>query len=82
MWIKTWYKYYTIDFQLQAAGLGNKEAVEYILSKYPEGTKIADNDGRTPLHWAALAKDDDEIYNMIIEHGAPEGKLDNVIWQF
>lgn len=62
----------------QAAGLGHYEIADYMLDKYPEGTQIIDNDGRTALHWSILAKDKDQIYNDLVEHGAKESTLDNV----
>jgi ankyrin repeat protein len=37
-----------------------------------------DNEGKTPLHYAAALKDDDVMYNLLVEHGADESKLDNV----
>lgn len=37
-----------------------------------------DNDGKTPLHYAAAAKDDGTLYNLLVEYGADESKLDNV----
>lgn len=58
--------------------MGHAQIAEHIATRYPESTAIQDNDGRTPLHWAALPKDDDDTYNILLENGAPEGKLDNV----
>ena len=39
---------------------------------------VQDNDGKTPLHYAAVAKDAGTTYELLIENGADENKLDNV----
>lgn len=37
-----------------------------------------DNEGRTPLHYAPLVKDDDRMFDYLIVSGADESALDNV----
>lgn len=37
-----------------------------------------DNDGKTPLHYAAALKDGGAMYDLLVEYGADESKLDNV----
>lgn len=58
--------------------MGHTEIAREILAKYPSTVETQDNDGKTPLHYAAAAKDDGVLYNLLVEHGADESKLDNV----
>lgn len=62
----------------QAAGLGHGGILKYILERYPQGINDVDNDGRTPLHYAAIVKDDQHTYNTLISAGADESAVDNV----
>lgn len=62
----------------QACGLGYTEIARNILAKCPSVVEAQDNDGKTPLHYAAAAKDDGTLYNLLVEYGADESKLDNV----
>lgn len=62
----------------KAAGLGKQDIVEYLLKEYPENLNTPDNDGRTPLHFSALLKDDSKMSNFLIENGADESALDSV----
>lgn len=48
------------------------------MSEYPPSVNLTDADGRTPLHYAALLKDDGKMTNFLLEHGADESTLDNV----
>ncbi|XP_043270896.1 uncharacterized protein [Venturia canescens] len=61
----------------KAAGLGYTEIAREIIDKYPAALSLQDNDGRTPLHYAAIAKDEGATYDLLVEHGADENKLDN-----
>lgn len=49
-----------------------------IVSRYPQAALAQDNDGKTPLHYAAGLRDNGVMYNLLVEHGADESKLDNV----
>lgn len=52
--------------------------MKYIIERYPQSINDSDNDGRTPLHYAAVVKDDQHTYNTLISLGADEGAVDNV----
>lgn len=65
-------------FVQKAAGLGRHEMAEYIVQRYPASVNLLDNEGRTPLHFAALVKDDDRMYDYLIMSGTDESALDNV----
>lgn len=62
----------------KAAGLGRQEIAEYIVQRYPQSVNLIDNEGRTPLHFAAILKDDDRMYDYLIVSGTDESTLDNV----
>uniref|UniRef100_A0A6P7GY99 Eukaryotic translation initiation factor 5B-like n=1 Tax=Diabrotica virgifera virgifera TaxID=50390 RepID=A0A6P7GY99_DIAVI len=64
-------------FFLSAAGLDKQDIAEFIIQEYPESVNSVDNEGRTPLHYAALLKDDGNMMHFLIEHGADESALDN-----
>ncbi|XP_076240749.1 uncharacterized protein LOC143183169 [Calliopsis andreniformis] len=61
----------------KAAGLGFIEIAREILGRHSSVVEAQDNDGKTPLHYAAAVKDGGELYNLLTEHGADESKLDN-----
>ena len=63
---------------LQAAGLGRHDIAEYIVSEYPSCINMTDVDGRTPLHYASLLKDDGKMTTFLLDNGADESVLDNV----
>lgn len=62
----------------KAAGLGHLQVARYIADTYPPALHMQDTEGRTPLHFAAILKDGDDMYNMLIDAGAEESALDNV----
>lgn len=69
----------TITFAFfQAAGLGRQEIAEFIVDAYPQSVSATDATGKTPLHYAALLKDDGKMTNFLIQAGADESVLDNV----
>lgn len=63
---------------VQAAGLGYVEMAREILDRYPAIVTAPDNEGRTPLHYAAVCRDGGVMYDLLTEYGADEAKLDNV----
>lgn len=62
----------------QAAGLGRTEIAEYILEQTPKSLAATDNEGRTPLHYSSLLKDNGKMASFLIENGADESALDSV----
>lgn len=63
---------------LQAAGLGHGGILKYIAERYPQGINDKDNDGRTPLHYAAAVRDEQHTYETLVGFGADESVVDNV----
>ncbi|KAJ8731501.1 hypothetical protein PYW07_004665 [Mythimna separata] len=61
----------------KAAGLGHGGILKYIADRYPQGINDVDNDGRTPLHYAAAMRDDQHTYNTLVSLGADESVVDN-----
>ncbi|XP_073956845.1 uncharacterized protein isoform X6 [Choristoneura fumiferana] len=61
----------------KAAGLGHVSIMKYIADRYPQGINDVDNDGRTPLHYAATVRDDQHTYNTLVGLGADEAVVDN-----
>ncbi|EDW09097.2 uncharacterized protein Dmoj_GI20328, isoform A [Drosophila mojavensis] len=49
---------------------GHSDIVRYLASRFPETMAITDNDGRTPLHYAATIKDNGHFYNVLTQLGA------------
>lgn len=62
----------------QAAGLGHGGILKYIAERYPQGINDVDNDGRTPLHYAAAVRDEQHTYDTLVSFGADESILDSV----
>lgn len=52
--------------------------MKYIAERYPQGINDIDNDGRTPLHYAAAMRDDQHTYNTLVGLGADESAVDHV----
>lgn len=63
---------------LQAAGLGHGGILKYLTDRYPQGINDVDNDGRTPLHYAAAVRDDQHTHDTLVNLGADESVVDNV----
>ncbi|XP_063624548.1 uncharacterized protein LOC134796337 isoform X2 [Cydia splendana] len=61
----------------KAAGLGHGGILKYIANRYPQGINDVDNDGRTPLHYAAIVRDEQHTYNTLVGLGADESVVDN-----
>uniref|UniRef100_A0A182JMH5 Uncharacterized protein n=1 Tax=Anopheles atroparvus TaxID=41427 RepID=A0A182JMH5_ANOAO len=61
----------------KAAGLAHTHIVEYILSAWPSLSSDEDHTGKTPLHWAASAKNNARSFNLLVQAGADETALDN-----
>lgn len=72
------FSFFFFFIRLKAAGLGRKEIAEYIVRTYPSGVGVVDNEGRTPLHYAAVAKDGGDVYDLLVQNGADESTLDHV----
>ncbi|XP_035782139.1 uncharacterized protein LOC118461199 isoform X2 [Anopheles albimanus] len=61
----------------KAAGLAHTQIVEYILSVWPSLSSVEDHTGKTPLHWAASAKNNARSFNLLVQAGADETALDD-----
>nr|XP_045618567.1 uncharacterized protein LOC123770574 [Procambarus clarkii] len=61
-----------------AAGAGNAQLVRHLVNLYPDGVNVEDNDGRTPLHHAALSKEVGarQAYDLLKREGASDGIQD------
>lgn len=58
--------------------MGYSDIAREILERCPATVAAQDNEGKTPLHYAAALKDDGVMYDLLTENGADESKLDNV----
>lgn len=58
--------------------MGYNGILKYIIERYPQGLNDIDNDGRTPLHYAAGVRDDQHTYKTLVDAGADESIVDNV----
>lgn len=63
---------------MQAAGLGYMDIAREILEKLPAAALAQDYEGKTPLHYAAALRDGGTMYDLLVEYGADESKIDNV----
>ncbi|XP_058815668.1 uncharacterized protein LOC131679117 isoform X3 [Topomyia yanbarensis] len=61
----------------KAAGLAHTQIVEHILSIWPSLSSDEDHTGKTPLHWAASAKNNARSFNLLVQAGADETALDH-----
>nr|XP_018904846.1 PREDICTED: uncharacterized protein LOC109035602 isoform X1 [Bemisia tabaci] len=61
----------------KAAGLGFTDVVRYIVDRCPEAVTRLDNEGRTPLHYAAIQKDGQQIFNMLQNVGGDQKIFDS-----
>ncbi|XP_030388519.1 uncharacterized protein LOC115634764 [Scaptodrosophila lebanonensis] len=60
----------------KAAGLGHAKILEYLVSIWPEGAHETDITGKTPLHWAASAKNNMRCYTLLTQAGCNEEAQD------
>jgi len=66
----------------KAAGLGHTKILEYLVGIWPEGAHEVDITGKTPLHWAASAKNNMRCYTLLTQAGCDEEAVDYVSgWQ-
>ncbi|XP_074113687.1 uncharacterized protein LOC141536828 isoform X2 [Cotesia typhae] len=61
----------------KAAGLGYIDIATEIVEKYSQAVLAVDNEGKTPLHYAAALRDSGSMYDLLVEYGADESKLDH-----
>lgn len=57
---------------------GNTSIVRYLAGRFPETVSVIDDNGRTPLHYAATVADNGHYYNLLIHLGADIRTQDNV----
>ncbi|XP_032590623.1 uncharacterized protein LOC6559725 isoform X4 [Drosophila grimshawi] len=60
----------------KAAGLGHTKILEYLIGLWPEGAHEIDITGKTPLHWAASAKNNMRCYTLLTQAGCDEEAQD------
>ncbi|KAH8401416.1 hypothetical protein KR009_005347 [Drosophila setifemur] len=60
----------------KAAGLGHTKILEYLVGIWPEGAHEMDITGKTPLHWAASAKNNMRCYTLLTQAGCDEEAVD------
>ena len=61
----------------QAAGLGHRDIVQTVTGRVRDLKDEPDNDGFTPIFYAAAGKQDD-VYDMLVKAGADVQRLDKV----
>lgn len=66
----------------KAAGLAHARIVEYLINASPSTVSDIDFSGKSPLHWAASAKNNPRSYNLLVQAGCDEQALDYVRLQF
>jgi Ankyrin repeats (3 copies) len=62
----------------KASGLAHTKIVEYILALCPDGAQEVDNSGKSPLHYAASAKNNERVFNLLVQAGSDESASDKV----
>uniref|UniRef100_A0A1A9WYG8 Arginine kinase n=1 Tax=Glossina brevipalpis TaxID=37001 RepID=A0A1A9WYG8_9MUSC len=60
----------------KAAGLGHATILEYLIATWPDGVHETDVTGKTPLHFAASAKNNMRCYTLLTQAGCDEEALD------
>ncbi|XP_053679118.1 uncharacterized protein LOC128730109, partial [Anopheles nili] len=61
-----------------ATVFGHAGIVRYLAGRFPETLGAIDDDGRTPLHYAATLKDNGHFYNLLTHLGANPKVEDNL----
>ncbi|KAI4461136.1 atp:guanido phosphotransferase n-terminal domain [Holotrichia oblita] len=56
---------------------GNTSIVRYLAGRFPETVSVVDDNGRTPLHYAATVNDNGHYYNLLVHLGADIRTQDN-----
>lgn len=62
----------------KAAGLAHTKIVEYILAVWPNAARDLDVSGKSPLHYAASTKNNERVFNLLVQAGADEQAMDRV----
>lgn len=62
----------------KAAGLGHTKIVEYLLATWPGSCQEVDVSGKTPLHYAASLKNNERVFNRLVQSGCDEFATDGV----
>ena len=63
---------------VQAAGLGHMEVARAIIDRAPEAVNAKDHMDRTPLHYAAALKDQNQMYQLLVDADATDHLEDKV----
>lgn len=58
--------------------MAHTRIVEYLLAAWPDAATDIDFSGKTPLHWAASAKNNSRAYNLLVQSGSDEQSMDYV----
>ncbi|ETN58623.1 hypothetical protein AND_009776 [Anopheles darlingi] len=58
--------------------VSTQRIVRYLAGRFPETLSATDDDGRTPLHYAATLKDNGHFYNLLTHLGANPKVEDNL----
>lgn len=62
----------------KASGLAHTKIVEYLLAVWPNAATELDNTGKSPLHYAASMKNNERVFNLLVQAGADELGVDRV----
>lgn len=61
-----------------AVVFGNTSIVRYLAGRFPETAEVTDDNGRIPLHYAAVIADNGHYYNLLVHLGGETRVLDKV----
>lgn len=62
--------------------MGHTKIVEYLLATWPGSSREVDNSGKTPLHYAASLKNNERIFNLLVQSGTDEFATDGVSFNY